>query len=82
MPSNQKAAIDWAQLVQAEYLEMPGLQLTKAQVRRLWGLEEETCDAVLAQLLATQVLKRTARDVYILDAGAISESRSRRSRSR
>jgi hypothetical protein len=68
MPSDQKAAIDWAQLVRAEYLEMPGLQLTKPQVRRLWGLEEETCDAVLAQLLATHVLKRTARDVYILDA--------------
>ena len=56
------------QLVQAEYLEMPGLQLTKAQVRRLWGLEEDTCDEVLAQLLATHFLKRTARDVYMLDA--------------
>lgn len=70
MPSNQKAAIDWAQIVQAEYREMPGLQLTKAQVRRLWGLEEDTCDAVLAQLLATHVLKRTARDAYVLDAAA------------
>ena len=37
---------DWVHLVQAEYLEMPGLQLTRAQVRRLWGLEDQTCDAV------------------------------------
>ena len=64
------AATDWAHLIQAEYLEMPGLQLTRAQVRRLWGLEDRTCDAVLEQLLAVHFLKRTPRDAYVLDAPA------------
>jgi hypothetical protein len=62
---------DWVHLVKAEYLEMPGLQLTKAQVRRLWGLEDQTCDTVLAQLQAMRVLRRNARDLYVLD-GAVS----------
>jgi len=57
-------------LVQTEYLEMPGLQLTKAQLRRLCGLEEQTCDAVLDQLLSTHFLRRTPRDEYVLDAPA------------
>ena len=56
--------------IQAEYLEMPGLQLTRAQLRRMWCLEEHTCDAVLTQLLPTHFLKRTARNVYVLDAPA------------
>ena len=64
------AATDWVHLIQAEYLEMPGLQLTRAQVRRLWGLEDRTCDAVLEQLLAVHFLKRTPRDAYVLDAPA------------
>ena len=70
MNMEQSTVTDWLHLVQAEYLEMPGLQLTKAQVRRLWGLEDRTCDAVLGQLLAMHFLKRTLRDVYVLDAAA------------
>ena len=58
---------EWVHLVQAEYLEMPGLQLTRAQVRRLWGLEDEICDAVLEQLEAMHFLRCTERDLYVLD---------------
>jgi hypothetical protein len=61
---------DSLHLVQTEYLEMPGLQLTKAQLRRLCGLEEQTCDAVLAQLLSSHFLRRAPGDVYVLDAAA------------
>jgi hypothetical protein len=70
MASRQRSAIDWVHLVQAEYLEMPGLQLTRTQVRRLWGLDEVTCDAVLTALVANHFLKRTDGDSYILDAPA------------
>ena len=28
--------------VRGEFLEMPGLRLTRAQAQRLWGLDEET----------------------------------------
>lgn len=70
MTSHHTSAMDWVHLVQVEYLEMPGLQLTKAQVRRLWNLEEATCDAVLTHLVASHFLKRTVGDVYVLDAPA------------
>jgi hypothetical protein len=33
---------DWLMLVRAEYVEMPGLSLTKPQVERLWGLDAVT----------------------------------------
>ena len=38
------------QRIQGEYLEMPGLRLTPAQAQRLWGLERDVCDALLAPL--------------------------------
>jgi hypothetical protein len=56
---------DWLRLVQAEYDEMPGLNLTKPQVRRLWGIDESTCDAVLETLEAAQFLRRTERNAYV-----------------
>src|SRR6187455_2620592 len=36
-----------AQRVRAEYLEMPGLNLTREQARCLWALDADTCDQVL-----------------------------------
>jgi hypothetical protein len=67
MSPQQCVVAEWIHVVQAEYLEMPGLQLTRPQIRRLWGLEQETCDTLLEQLLAARFLRRTARDVYVLD---------------
>jgi hypothetical protein len=68
MTAEETIVNDSLHLVQAEYLEMPGLGLTKAQVRRLCGLEDRTCDVVLEQLTDMRFLKRTPRDVYVLDA--------------
>jgi hypothetical protein len=68
MTAEKTTVTDSLHLVRAEYLEMPGLVLTKAQVQRLCGLEDRTCDVVLEQLTATHFLKRTAGDVYVLDA--------------
>jgi len=53
-------------LVQAEYLEMPGLHLTKAQMQRLWGFDQETCDHLVDALVTANFLKRTPRDGYVL----------------
>ena len=55
---------DWLQLIRAEYLESPGLHLTKPQVQRLWGLDPVTCDALLEELVHVKFLKRTHRDAY------------------
>ena len=46
--------------------EMPGMNLTKPQLQRLWGLDDVTCNEVLGTLEAEHFLKRTQRDGYIL----------------
>ena len=53
-------------LIRAEYLEMPGLCLTKPQIQRLWTLDAATCSAAVDSLVAAQVLRRIARDAYVL----------------
>ena len=66
MVAVQTPAVDfWLELIHAEYREMPGLHLTKAQVRRLWGLDEETADAVLAALEDEKFLRRTSDEAYV-----------------
>ena len=71
MARDQRIVPDWLQLVQAEYLEMPGLQLTRLQIQRLWGLEPGTCDLLIEELVASHFLRRTPRDVYVLDAAGV-----------
>jgi len=61
---------DWLMLIRAEYLEIPGLALTRAQVERLWGLDAVVSEALLAALVAVEFLRRTARDTYVRAAGA------------
>jgi hypothetical protein len=42
--------------VQAEFLEMPGLRVTRAQARRLWALDHAVCEAVLCALVDARFL--------------------------
>ena len=44
---------------QAEFLEMPGLQLTEAQAARLWSFDSALCTAVLTTLVESKFLVRT-----------------------
>ena len=48
-----------ARRVREEFREMPGLRLTPAQATRLWGLEGETCRAVIEALVACAYLRWT-----------------------
>jgi hypothetical protein len=43
---------------QAEFLEMPGLQLTEAQAARLWAFDSALCSAVLSRLVESRFLVR------------------------
>jgi hypothetical protein len=52
------------QRICAEYLEMPGLQLTVRQAQRLWGLDEDTCARALECLVESRFLIRTGRNLY------------------
>jgi len=53
--------------VQNEYLEMPGLKATEAQVRRLCGLDSGTCRRALALLVRGGFLRRSADGTYLRD---------------
>ena len=56
---------DWTRIVRGEYLEVPGLDLTREQARRLWGLDQATCDSLLAALVDTRFLRRTRDNRYL-----------------
>ena len=43
---------------QAEFLEMPGLQLTEAQAARLWAFDSALCSAVLSSRVESRFLVR------------------------
>jgi hypothetical protein len=58
------------QRIQGEFLEMPGLRLTPAQARRLWGLERDVCDALLGALVDAKFLARTRDGAFIRMEGA------------
>jgi hypothetical protein len=66
MTAERRTVTDWLRLIQAEYLEMPGLHLTQPQVQRLWGLEPHTCEALLDALVAAEFLKKTHKAAYVL----------------
>jgi len=56
---------EWLDLIRAEYSEIPGLSLTKPQVRRLWNLDPPTCEAVLEALQADRFLRQTPTGAYV-----------------
>ena len=51
--------------VQGEFLEMPGLRLTEAQARRLWGLDAASCAALLGALVDSKFLFRTRDGAFM-----------------
>src|SRR5215213_3323597 len=58
------AMVHWLPIVRGEFLEVPGLHLTKPQVRRLWGLDSNTCDALLDTLVDRGFLMQTHDGTY------------------
>ncbi len=56
---------DWIHLIRSEYLEIPGLHLTRSQVQRLWNLDAVTCDSLLEALVGVQFLRRTHAGAYV-----------------
>ena len=50
--------------IYSEYLEMPGMRLTRQQAQRLWGLDELTCSQSLEYLVEAGFLVRTGVDTY------------------
>jgi hypothetical protein len=51
--------------IKGEYSEMPGLRLTVAQARRLWGMSSDDCDRVLDALVNQRFLQRTSDGAFV-----------------
>ena len=51
--------------IRAEYLEMPGMNLTTDQVARLCGTERTRCQTVLDALVDAQFLARKPDGTYV-----------------
>jgi hypothetical protein len=65
-----EAARESCELLRAEYQELPGLALSKAQARRLWSLDTAACDLLLDEMVNTRFLKKTSEELYVrVDAG-------------
>jgi hypothetical protein len=50
--------------IRAEYLEMPGLRLTREQAQRLWSVEQARCQEVLDTLVDLKFLSLKANGTY------------------
>ncbi|HZR24600.1 MAG TPA: hypothetical protein VFA59_13480 [Vicinamibacterales bacterium] len=44
---------------------MPGLRVTEAQARRLWGLDAASCDALLGALVDAKFLFKTRDGAFM-----------------
>jgi hypothetical protein len=64
-PEQHKSTDEVLRRVQGEFLEMPGLRLTGAQARRLWGLDAPLCDALLGALVDAKFLFRTRDGAFM-----------------
>ena len=51
MPAPRGSFDTLVQIVRAEFVEMPGMRLTVAQIRRLWHLDDEVCDQLTQHLI-------------------------------
>ena len=56
---------EWTLIVRGEFLEIPGLRLTKNQIQQLWGLRADLCSRVLETLLDERFLQLTADGHYL-----------------
>jgi hypothetical protein len=64
-PEPTRAREEVLRRVQGEFLELPGLRLTEAQARRLWGLDEASCEALLGALVDEKFLFRTRDGAFM-----------------
>ena len=64
-PEPLRSTEDVLRRVQGEFLEMPGLRVTVAQARRLWGLDAAACDALLGALVDANFLFQTRDGAFM-----------------
>ena len=65
VPQAVREADEMLRRVQGEFIEMPGLRLTEAQARRLWGLDAASCSDLLGVLVEAKFLFRTRDGAFM-----------------
>jgi hypothetical protein len=61
----QQLPEDVLRRVRGEFSEMPGLRLTMAQAQRLWGIDHDSCHALLGALVDAKFLRRTRGGAFV-----------------
>ena len=64
-PEPDRTTAEVLRRVKGEFLEMPGLRLTEPQARRLWGLDRDSCSALLGALVESNFLFRTRDGAFM-----------------
>jgi hypothetical protein len=64
-PLPNRATAEALRRVQGEFLEMPGLRLTQPQARRLWGMDDALCNALLGALVEAKFLFQTRDGAFM-----------------
>lgn len=67
---------DVARHIRNEFMEMPGMHLTFEQVRRLWHLPHDDCEAVLERLVAEHILAQDTQRRFCLSLHRAALTRS------
>lgn len=67
-----RSAREAARAIRDEYLQLPGLRLTREQVQRLYSLDTITCEAILNAFVDLRFLARTADGRYLRHPTALS----------
>jgi hypothetical protein len=81
-PEPVRANEDVLRRVQGEFLEMPGLRLTQAQARRLWGLDAALCESLLGALVEAKFLFRTRDGSFMRVEQSVAAKATLRQRNR
>jgi hypothetical protein len=56
---------EWLSIIRGEFLEIPGLRLTRREFQRMWNLDALTCDSLIRSLEESQFLRQTAQGAYV-----------------
>jgi hypothetical protein len=59
------SAPDLMARIRMEFIEMPGMRLTRPQARRLWNLSQAACDELLDALVEEGFLKQTSDGAFL-----------------
>ena len=51
--------------IRMEYLEMPGLALTRQQASRFWNIDAVLCDRILSELVHERFLARATSGSFL-----------------